>query len=117
MRIPEKLLFEGKEVAHLNGFSYETPWASACPEFIDNSIPIKLDSLSKFRAYDQELEDMGLSDGEEEILWEKRLSELGLTHSDLKLDKDGSWSVVCNDGNTDEVRSLSFFNGILQWRA
>ena len=59
MRIPEKLLFEGKEVAHPNGFSYETPWASACPEFIDNSIPIKLDSLSKFRAYDQELEDMG----------------------------------------------------------
>jgi hypothetical protein len=117
MRIPEKLLFEGQEVANLKEFSFETPWASAYPEFIDDSIPAKLDNLSKFRAYDQDLEEMGLSDVEEETLWENKLSELGLTHSDLKLDKDGSWSVACNDGNINEVRSLSFFNGVLQWRA
>lgn len=117
MRIPEKLFFEGKEVATLKGFTYETPWASAQPEFTDNSIPTKLASLSKFRAYDRELEDLELAKEEEEALWENKLSELGLTHSDLKLDKDGPWSVTFSDGSIGQVYSLSLYNGVLQWRA
>lgn len=116
MRVPEKLLFEGKVVANLSRFSYETPWASANPDFLDTSIAAKLRNLAEFRAYDIELEEMGLSDEEEEMLWENKLSELGLSHSDLKLDKDGPWSVVCNDGEVDDVHSISFSNGVLQWR-
>lgn len=117
MRIPEKLLFEGKVVAKLRDFSYETPWASARPEFFDTSIQVKLENLAEFRVYDLELEEMELPDEEEEILWENKLSSLGLSHSDLGLEKGGYWTVECTDGTTDEVRSISFSCGILQWRA
>ena len=116
MKIPEKLLYESIVVANLDQFGYETPRAFARPQFIDPTLEYKLTKLTKFRDYDIELEEMDLPDTEEEILWEKKLTELGLTHDDLNLDKDELWSVLYDDGETGEARSLSFSNGFLQWR-
>lgn len=117
MRTPESLLFKEKAVANLYQFSYETPWASAYAEFIDAPIGIKLERLTAFRSYDLELEELGLPDEEAEVLWEKKLSELGLTHSDLKLNKDEFWSVKWSDGNVGEVRAIRYADGVLEWRA
>ncbi len=113
----EKLLFEKKVVANLYEFGYETPWVSARPEFIDSSLGGKLERLSEFRAYDVELEEMGLPDHEEEALWDKKLLELGLSHSELKLDKDDLWTVVCSDGKVDKIYSINYSSGVLKWRA
>jgi hypothetical protein len=116
MNTPEKLLYEGEVVANLDKFGYETPWVFARPQFINAALGLKLSKLAEFRDYDMELKEMDLPDSEEEMLWENKLSELELTHNDLKLDKDAPWSVLYNDGEIGEVRSLSFSNGFLQWR-
>ncbi|MCK7598802.1 hypothetical protein M0G74_16125 [Microbulbifer sp. CAU 1566] len=117
MRTPEKLLFEGKVVAKLHNFSYETPWASASPEFLEASLGKKLENLAAFRVFDQDLEDKGLPDDKENVLWESKLSELGLSYPDLKLDKDGFWRVICSNGQAYEARSVSYSGGVLRWRA
>jgi len=117
MRTPEKLLFKGKIAASLSKFSYETPWASAYAEFIDDSLGVKLSNCTTFLMYDLDLEEMDLPDKEEEVLWEKKLTELGLTHKDLELDKDEFWSVICDDGTIDDVRAIRYTNGVLEWRA
>ena len=117
MRTPEKLLYDGLVVATLQKFSYEFPWASAEANFLDDALKNKLESLATFNRYDSELEEMGLSDKEEEALWEKKRSELGLTLDDLKLGDDEPWSVICDDGTKDDVRAISCEDGWLEWRA
>jgi len=82
-----------------------------------DSLCVQLVSLTVFIIYDLELEGTGLSDEEEDILWKKKLSEHGLSHEDLKLDRCEYWSVICDDGAVDDVRAIHYENGILEWRA
>lgn len=117
MKIPEKLLYKGSVVATLYSFSYEFPWTLAEAKFIDSDLKDKIENLTAFRQYDIDLEEMCLPDKEEEALWENKLSELGLSHQDLKIDKEGLWSVICNDGTQDPVRAIQYDDGWLQWRA
>ena len=117
MRTPKNLLYKGVVVAELEKFGYEFPWASAKANFIDHQLFHKLETLSSFNRYSEELEDMELSDEDEEELWEKKRLELGLSLEDLKLDSDEFWSVVCDDGTEDEVRALSCEDQWLEWRA
>lgn len=113
---PEKLIFDGEIVAILHDFHYETPWCYASPTFSIDALESKLKKLSEFRSFDLELEDMGLEEAEEEYLWEQKLSSLGLTHADLKLDKDGCWKVTDGNGRVTSVYSLSYSGGVIQWR-
>ena len=76
MRTPKKLLYKGTVVAELEKFGYEFPWVSAKANFVDQQLFYKLEVLSSFNRYSEELEDMGLSDEDEEKLWEKKRSEL-----------------------------------------
>lgn len=117
MRIPEKLLFEGRVVAKLNKFEYEFPWATATAAFIDEQLMNKLKNLSTLRAFTQALEEMDLSDKEEDDRWEKKRAELNLSNDDLDLDNDTQWTVIWNDGSAEEVRALSYEDGWIQWRS
>ena len=117
MRTPIKLLYKGNFVSELKNFFYEFPWANAKVKFIDEQLFNKLQNLSSLNKYSYELEDMELSDKDEEILWESKRSELGLSIEDLKFDRDESWAVVCDDGTEDKVRALSSDGQWIQWRA
>ncbi|UDL03431.1 hypothetical protein [Marinobacter sp. CA1] len=117
MRTPEKLLHKGKVVARLTKFSYEFPWAYAAVKFENAELGIKLENLAAFKNFDIELEEQELPESEEEALWEKKRSELGLSMEDLKLSRDGLWTVTCDDGTEDEVRAITCVDGWLQWRA
>lgn len=117
MKTLKKLAFKGKIAANLSNFSYETPWASAYAEFMDNALGEKLSNCTSLLVYGFELEAMELSDNEEDSLWEKRLAAFGLTHDDLDLNKDEFWSIICDDGTTDKVRAIRYTNGVLEWCA
>jgi hypothetical protein len=118
MRTPVKLFYKGDVIATLSQFSYATPWASANAEFNNKSISDKLAGVTAMLTYDLELEEMDLHESEEESLWEAKLVELGLSHKDLNLDNDEDWSVICDDGITDEVRAIRYYtNGLIEWRA
>jgi len=117
MRVPEKILYKGTTVADLEKYGYEFPWASAKATFVDEQIMNKLESLSALDIYDQELEEMELSDEDEESRWEKKRADLMLSREDLELDNDEDWTVIYNDGAEDAVFALSCKDGWLQWRS
>ena len=70
MKTPIKLLYKEKLIAELENFGYEFPWACAKPKAADNDMLKKLETLSTFNKYSEELDDMDLSEDEEESLWE-----------------------------------------------
>ncbi len=111
------LLFLNDEpVATLHDLRLETPWSTAQARFSDAAVGDTLERVARFRAFDQQLESLDLPEDEEEDRWEAKLDELGLSHADLGLDFDGQWSVVMEDGTRQEVRSIRFEDGVVQWR-
>ena len=118
MKTPVKLLFKGEMAATISKFSYATPWASSHGEFIDKELGEKLAAVTAMLMYDLELEEAELSEVEEEIMWEKKLSELGISSSDLDLDKNEYWTVRCDDQSIDPVRAIRYYlDGLLEWWA
>ncbi|CCN68295.1 MULTISPECIES: hypothetical protein [Vibrio] len=117
MRTPTYLKLDGKTVARITDYSFETPWASGNAEFSDISILMKLTNITSMQIYDQELESLDLDDDEEDSLWEAKLSELELTSSDLKLVHDGRWSVSTEDREDCPIYSPKFYvQGVMNWR-
>lgn len=116
MNKPLTLLLDNQKVATLSGFSFETPWAYATAEFYDVSLESKLQRLANFQAFVAELEQKELPEDKEEILWEEKLVELKLSHSDLELGRDEAFSVEWSDNSVREARSLSYENKVLMWR-
>ena len=117
MNSPIKLHFENNPVATIHNFSYETPWASGEVEFMDQPFFQKLVCVTAMASFDVELEELNLSDAEEESLWDKKLSELGIDEDDLELDGDGRWSVETRGGEKQDIFAVQFYeNGDLRWR-
>ncbi|MGI9303319.1 MAG: hypothetical protein ACR2RB_11515 [Gammaproteobacteria bacterium] len=117
MIAPEKLLFEGDYVARLYDVGYATPWASSRVEFVDKKLESKLVGVTTMLSFDLGLDEMELSEEGEDMLWEKKLVELGLTVDDLQLDRDGKWSVEWKDGSSHEIRAVRFYeDGHMEWR-
>jgi hypothetical protein len=118
MKTPNRLLYKSNVIAELTQFGYETPWASAHAEFNDKSINNKLSGITAMQGYGLELEEMGLTESEEESLWEAKIVEFGLSHQDLNSDEDENWSVICDDGTTGEVRAIRHYsNSLIERRA
>ncbi|MGF1868298.1 hypothetical protein L4D15_24155 [Enterovibrio norvegicus] len=118
MKTPIELLFKENPVAKISKFGYATPWASAHCEFKDEELGRKLSAVTTMLMYDLELEELGLSEQEEELMWDKKLVELEITSDDLDLDEDALWTVRCDDESVDPVRAIRFYNGgLLEWRA
>ncbi len=117
MNTPIKLLFENNLVATINSFSYETPWASGEVEFLDREFFLKLASVTSMSSFDLEMDELNLSDDDEEKLWEEKLSELGITWDDLELDGDERWSILPKGGDEQEIYAVKFYkNGYMDWR-
>ncbi len=110
------LYLNDEAVASLQDLRQETPWFTATAHFNDVAVGETLERVTRFRTFDQQLEALDLPEDEEEDRWEAKLAELGLAHADLGLDFDGQWSVVMEDGTVQEVRSLRFEDGVVQWR-
>ncbi|WP_312316114.1 hypothetical protein [Stenotrophomonas sp.] len=110
------LYLNERPVATLQDLRVETPWSTAQARFLDAALGDALERVARFRTFDEQLEALDLPEDEEEARWEAKLAELGLTHADLGLDFDGQWSVVLEDGPEQEVRSIRFEDGVLQWR-
>ena len=110
------LYLNDEAVATLQDLRQETPWFTATARFSDVAVGETLEHVTRFRTFDQQLEALDLPEDEEEDRWEAKLAELGLTHADLGLDFDGQWSVVMEDGTVQEVRSIRFEDGVVQWR-
>ncbi|WP_417503709.1 hypothetical protein [Marinomonas gallaica] len=118
MKTPIELLFKGNPAAKISEFGYATPWASGHCEFKDKEFGRKLAAVTTMLMYDLELEELELSESEEELMWEKKLAELGMTSDDLDLNDDACWAVRCDDQSLDPVRAIRYYNdGLLEWRA
>jgi hypothetical protein len=118
MKTPIELLFKDEVIAEISKFGYATPWASAHCDFKEKELGRKLAAVTAMLMYDLELEELGLSESEEELMWNKKLSELSITSEDLDIDKDEFWSVRCDDQSIDPVRAIRYYNnGLLEWRA
>lgn len=117
MKIPIELKLDGKPVAQITSFGYETPWASGAVEFIDKKLFERLINVSSMSTFDLEMDELGLEDEEEEKLWEAKLTELNLTWDDLKLKRDGRWVVTPEGSESQPIYSPKFYeNGSMDWR-
>jgi hypothetical protein len=117
MKSPIKLFLDNKEVATIDNFSYETPWASGKIQFHENELFIKLVNVTSMLTFDLEMDELNLPDEEEEKQWESKLSELNLTWADLDLEKDERWAVQARDSDKQNIYALRFYdNGIVEWR-
>ncbi|MDQ7010025.1 MAG: hypothetical protein Q9M94_07080 [Candidatus Gracilibacteria bacterium] len=121
MEIPIKLYFKKKYVAKLKNYYYETPFASSNVVFdrkkiFDEIFFNKLVNVSYMKNYDLELENLGLSEIEEEKNWNSKLIELGLSIEDLDLDND-LWGIEFENGTYQEIYSITFYkNFSIEWR-
>lgn len=77
----------------------------------------KLVAVSSMSSFDLEMDELGLDDAEEEKMWETKLKELCITWEDLKLDRDNRWSVIPNEGNSQQINSPRFSEqGFIDYR-
>lgn len=117
MKTPIKLFFEGRLVGSINSFSYETPRASGKVKFKNENFFLQLVSVTSMAAFDLEVDELDIPDDEEDILWEKKLSELGITWDDLKLDHDRHWTAQESGGESQNIYAVRFYeNGLMEWR-
>ena len=117
MKTPIDLQLDGKSVAQIISFSYETPWATGEANFDDKELFLKLVRVSSMSSFYLEMDELELDDEEEERLWEARLSELDLTWEDLKLGHNGRWSIVPNGGECQPIYSPKFYEDRhMDWR-
>lgn len=117
MKTPIELKLDGITVGEILSFSYETPWATGKVKFKDNSLFEKLVAVSSMSSFDLEIDELGLDDAEEEKMWETKLKELCITWEDLKLDRDNRWSVIPNEGNSQQINSPRFSEqGFIDYR-
>jgi len=116
MNIPIDLIFEGKTVAKILSFTYETPWASGNVVFESRSLFEKMVAVSSMSSFDLEMDNLELEDDEEEKMWEEKLSDLGISWDDLKLDDD-KWSIVPSGSEPRPIYSPRFDeSGFMEWR-
>ena len=80
------------------------------------SLQDKLTRVSEFELFGYTLEDEELPDDEEELLWNKKLMEPGLTSPDLSITTGDAWSVGCDKGDVYKAYALRYTDEILQWR-
>ena len=117
MNTPIELQLDGVKVATIHGFSYETPWATGKVEFVDDSLFNKLVAVTSMSSFDLEMDELDLEDEEEERMWDAKLRELGITWDDLKLDRDGRWSVTPSGSESQSIYSPRFFESkFMDWR-
>lgn len=117
MNTPIELELDGKKVATIVSFCFETPWATGKVEFEEQSLFDKLIAVSSMSSFDLEMDDLGLEDEEEEAMWESRMAELEVSWADLELDGDGRWSVTPSGGEPQPVHSPRFYEpGFIDWR-
>lgn len=117
MNTPIDLKLDGKTVARITTYSYETPWATGKVEFEDQYLFKKLIAVSSMSSFDLEMDELGLEDDEEEKIWDSKLGELGISWEDLKLDHDGRWAVSSVDSDSQPIFSPRFYeSGFMDWR-
>ena len=118
MNIPIDLYFNNKKVALIYSFNYETPWATGKVKFIDKTFFEKLVKVTSMNRFDLDIDELGLSDEEEEQLWEAKLTELEITWEDLKLyGRDDKWSAQPKESKVQEIYGVVFYeNGFMDWR-
>jgi len=117
MNLPIDLELDGKTVARILSYSFETPWATGKVEFEDQFLLLKLLAVSSMSTFDIEMDELGLDDEEEERMWEAKLKELGITGEDLKLDRDGRWTISSEETRSQPIYSPRFsHSGFMNWR-
>ena len=119
MKTPIKLIFEGKQVATITNYTYETPWASGNVEFTNKEFFIKLVNVTSMLSFDAEIESLGISEEEEDKLWEAKLSELNISEEDLDLDlsEEKKWRMEPFEGKKQKIYALRFYEGsYMEWR-
>ncbi len=117
MKPPIKLFFENNEIATITDFGYEFPWASGTVIFNDTAFFLKMVNVTTMQFFDSEVEELNLSDEEEERLWEEKLSELSLSWEELDLEDDGKWSIQPLDENKKEICAVQFYKeGYMHYR-
>jgi len=117
MNTPIELKLDGITVGTILSFGYETPWATGKVEFNESTLFEKLVAVSSMSSFDLEMDELGLEDDEEEKMWEAKLKVLGITWEDLKLDRDGRWSVIPDGGESQPIYSPRFSEqGFIDYR-
>ncbi|MBV1874270.1 MAG: hypothetical protein KUG80_05795 [Gammaproteobacteria bacterium] len=117
MNTPIELQLDGIKVATILSFGYETPWATGKVEFLDDSLFNKVVAVTSMSSFDLEMDELGLEDDEEEKMWEAKLIELGISWQDLKLDRDGRWSVTPSGSESQSIYSPRFYESkFMDWR-
>ncbi|MBD9657587.1 hypothetical protein IB239_22390 [Pseudomonas sp. PDM12] len=117
MKTPIDLKLDGKSVATISSFSYETPWATGRVEFKEQSLFRKLVSVSSLSSFDLEMDELGVEEDKQEELWESKLKELGISWADFELKDDGRWSISPCDGHARPIYSPHFYEtGFIDWR-
>ena len=115
--LPFELYYQDQKVGELLTFSYETPWSTGELVFYDLQI---LDQLIKNRIYSDylmELEDLELTEIEDERLASEKEKELKLTGIADEMMKGDKWSIVNCNGKKTIIYGLNFsFLGYLDWR-
>ena len=114
-----KLYHDNKLVGNLTRYTYETPWAYALLEPINNSNYTKLAQVSHFLNVVIE-EDWGdLTPEEEDQVYQERLVALGLTEADIEQFQASRWEVrEAESPNRQGIISLYECgpDGWLRWR-
>jgi hypothetical protein len=117
MKTPIKLLFDNNPVATIISFGYETPWATGKVEFLDQAFFSKLISVTAMLFFIYKLEELNLTDKEEEQLYEAETLKLGIASNDSELTKDKRWSIVPDHGIQQEIYAVRFYeSNFMDWR-
>ena len=106
--LPFTLFFDGKPVAKLITFSYETPWGAGKVEFDDSVFHQTLINITTFVFFDVEVEAQHLPEDEEDALLDEKLSELNLVWEDTKYQVDGRWEIEMTIGEKQPIFAVRF---------
>jgi len=117
MKTPIKLLFDNNHVATIITFGYETPRATGKVEFLDQIFCSKLIRVTSMLFFIYKLEELDLTDEEEDKLYDAEKLKLDITSNDFNLTEDKRWSIVPDHGIQQEIYTVRFYeNSFMDWR-